>query len=120
MSGIETAIEEVHVDVPRVQAIARRVAAAAAHFTATARPLRLASGAPATDPVSLTLTAHANARRLEVGLIGEAAAIEVDAHAEFVVAGALHVATLGSAGPNLPSWAWRPAQCPNRSQSARQ
>lgn len=95
MSGIETAIEEVRIDVPRVQAIARRVAAAAAHFTATARPLRLASGSPATDPVSLALTAHANARRLEVGLIGEAAADELTRMAEFVVAGALHVATLG-------------------------
>lgn len=95
MSGIETDIEEVRIDVPRVQAIARRVVAVANDFTATARPLRLASGAPATDPVSLTLAAQANAQRLELGLIGEAAADELTRMAEFVVAGALHVATLG-------------------------
>lgn len=95
MSDTEAHITEVHVDVPRVQAVGRRVVAAAADFARAARPLRLASRTPATDPISLMLSARADAQRRELGLIGEEAADEVTRMAEFVVAGALHVATLG-------------------------
>lgn len=94
MADSETS--EIHLDLARVRMLGRRILATAAALTAVARPLRLPAEAPATDPISLELSARVDARRRQLALVGESAADELSRMAELIVAGADHVAALGT------------------------
>lgn len=92
----DTETTEIHLDLAGVRILGRRILAAAAELTAAARPLRLPVETPATDPISLELSARADARRRHLALVGESAADELSRMAELIVAGAHHVAALGT------------------------
>ena len=87
---------EIRLDPIGVRLIGHRILATAAALTAAARPLRLPIEAPATDPISLELSARVDARRRQLALVGESAADELSRMAELIVAGTLHVAALGA------------------------
>ncbi|EHB48874.1 hypothetical protein MycrhDRAFT_5715 [Mycolicibacterium rhodesiae JS60] len=78
--------DTLHVDLEEVRRIATGVLDAATALSDVARHLRLRMCAPATDAVSMALCARANAERLRLGLVGEAAADELVRMAEVLIA----------------------------------
>ncbi len=60
------------------------------------RRLRVPVPAPATDPISLHLAAHANRARLHLGLVADGAAEELSRMVEFLTTGADHLAALAA------------------------
>jgi hypothetical protein len=79
--------DTVHLDLREVRAIAHEVVTdVAGAVSATARALRLPLCPPATDSVTLGMCARADSARLELGLLGDAAADELVRMMEIVVA----------------------------------
>jgi hypothetical protein len=74
------------VDLEEVCRIATGVLDAATALSDVARHLRLRMCAPATDAVSIALCARANAERLRLGLVGDAAADELVRMVEVLIA----------------------------------